>query len=104
MITVYTGEWEVGRIYQTAAAPIIALVLVNDRQRPDDARAGAQVAMSARSDYPTPPRLTLCMMPEQSRRRVRVSWFAKPLALRRRVPSPLRRKGTFVGVVSDPKN
>ena len=36
--TVYTGEWEVGRIYETRGGPDrSALVLVDDRQRSDDA-------------------------------------------------------------------
>jgi hypothetical protein len=36
--TVVTGEWEVGRIYETRGGPEkSALVLVDDRQRSDDA-------------------------------------------------------------------
>ena len=36
--TVVTGEWEVGRVYENARrSRQSALVLVDDRQRPDDA-------------------------------------------------------------------
>jgi hypothetical protein len=35
--TVYCGGWDVGRTYQTRGGPDTALVLVDDRQRPDDA-------------------------------------------------------------------
>jgi hypothetical protein len=36
--TVYSGDWDVGRIYQTRGGPDkSALVLVDERQRPDDA-------------------------------------------------------------------
>jgi hypothetical protein len=34
--TVFTSEWEIGRVYQTRGGPG-ALVLVADRQRPNDA-------------------------------------------------------------------
>jgi hypothetical protein len=34
--TVYTGEWDVGRIYQTRGGPESALVLVHERQRYND--------------------------------------------------------------------
>ncbi len=37
--TVFTGEWEVGRIYQTRGGPdSLPLVLVANYQRSDDAR------------------------------------------------------------------
>jgi hypothetical protein len=36
--TVYSGDWDVGRNYQTRGGPDkSALVLVDERQRPDDA-------------------------------------------------------------------
>ena len=35
--TVYYGGWDVGRIYETRRSRQSALVLVDDRQRPDDA-------------------------------------------------------------------
>jgi hypothetical protein len=34
--TVFTGEWEIGRIYQTRGGPESLLVLVHERQRSDD--------------------------------------------------------------------
>jgi hypothetical protein len=35
--TVYSGEWDVGRILNPGRSRQSALVLVDDRQRPDDA-------------------------------------------------------------------
>jgi hypothetical protein len=41
--TVYTGEWEVGHLSNSRRSRQSALVLVDDRQRPDDA-SGSRVA------------------------------------------------------------
>ena len=49
--TVYTGEWEVTRIYETRRSRQSALVLVDDRQRPDDASDRVATLEEAKAQF-----------------------------------------------------